>query len=383
MSDFILDSQNVLTYLQQLGMLSIDPETVTLQQLSSKNFNILVTAPHLQPLLVKQERIDGKGEQVGELYKEWQLQQLIHQTPTLRPLSSFLPAVVHCDQQRGIVVNRFWLPYTDCQDYYDQQRVYPPAVATELGRCLGLVHKSSFEQGQELIEAMMGISPLLAKTTATALGRLHTGIFTVTPIDCLRFYKLYQQYPSLGEAVEELAEDSMACCLTHNDLNLNNILLHNLESPPHGEARVRIIDWERAGWGDPAVDLGMCISSYLQLWLENLIVGSELSINESLQLALVPLNNLQPTMFALVSSYLQTFPQILAKQPHYLRRVLQYTGLCLIRRIEAIIENDRVFNNQGIAILQVAKQLLCHPLAFTHTIFGSDANQIIAMGKSS
>jgi hypothetical protein len=378
MLDFILDSQNVLTYLQQLGMLSIDPETVTLQQLSSKNFNILVTAPKYQPLLVKQERIDGDGGQVGELYREWQFQQLIDTSPNLSNLSSFLPEVKHCDQQRGIVINRFWLPYTDAQDYYDQQRVYPPEVGTEIGRCLGLVHKSSFGQGRKLIEAALGSSPLLAQTTAAALGRLHTGIFAVTPINCLRFYKLYQQYPSLSEAVEELAQDSTACCLTHNDLNLNNILLHQLATPPKDEVPVRLIDWERAGWGDPAVDLGMCISSYLQLWLENLIVGSELSINESLQLALVPLDSLQPTLFALVSSYLQTFPQIIVQQPHYLKRVLQYAGLCLIRRIEAIIEIDRVFDNQGIAILQVAKQLLCDPLSFTSTIFGTDPNLIMA-----
>jgi hypothetical protein len=382
MLDFILDSENVLTYLQQLGMMLIDPETVTLKQLSSKNFNIMITAPQHQPLLVKQEKIDGDGKQVGELYREWQFQQLISTSSNLNHLSSFLPEVKHCDQQYGIVVNRFWLPYTDAQDYYDQQQLYPPDIGKEIGRCLALVHKSSFGQGQELIEALMGIRSLLAPTTARTLGRLHPGIFAITPIDCLQFYKLYQQYPSLGEAVAELAQDATACCLTHNDLKLNNILLHKLASPPSDEAPVRIIDWERASWGDPAADLGMCISSYLQLWLENLVVGSELSINESLHLALVPLDSLQPTLFALVSSYLQTFPAILAQQPHYLKRVLQYAGLCLIRRIEAIIESKRIFSNQGIATLQVAKQLLCNPLAFTRTIFGSDFDQIITVTSS-
>ncbi|MGH2413466.1 MAG: phosphotransferase family protein, partial [Microcystaceae cyanobacterium] len=41
---------------------------------------------------------------------------------------------------------------------------------------------------------------------------------------------------------------------------------------------VRLIDWERSAWGDPAFDLGTLITSYLQIWLSSLVISKSLSI---------------------------------------------------------------------------------------------------------
>lgn len=41
-----------------------------------------------------------------------------------------------------------------------------------------------------------------------------------------------------------------------------------------GEASIiRLIDWEKWTWGDPALDVGTVIASYLKLWLKSLIVN--------------------------------------------------------------------------------------------------------------
>jgi hypothetical protein len=374
---FILNSENVLSYLQQCGVGKYDAQNTDLKKISAKNFNILVIPADKAPLLVKQEPIDINGQQTGELFTEWQLQQLITAHSTLGEIAYFMPQVLHCDRPNYIVVNQFLLPYYDLQDYYEQQQIYPTSIARELGQHLGLVHRLTYGQNwQALIEDQIGMAKNRAARAFSRFDRLHSGIFAITPIDCLRFYQLYQQYPSLATAIEQLAHTHNPCCLIHSDLKLNNILIHHLASPPTHENRLRLIDWERAAWGDPANDLGNVINSYLQLWLENLVVSSELNINESLQLALVPLSELQPSIFALVDGYRQTFPAIFIDQPQYLERVLQYTGLELIRRIEVVITDDRQFDNRGIAILQVAKQLLCHPLAFINTIFGSEGHQL-------
>jgi hypothetical protein len=372
---FILTSENVLAYLQQCGVGDFDAQNTDLKKISAKNFNILVSPVNEAPLLVKQEPIDINGKQTGELFTEWQLQQLIATQPALREIAHFMPQILHCDQPNFIVVNKFLLPYDDLQDYYDRRRIYPVSIAQEIGQHLGLIHRQTYGQDwQTLVESNIGLARNRAQRSFLRLNRLHSGIFAVTPIECLHFYKLYQQYPSLAEAIEHLADTYNACCLVHSDLKLNNILLHHQESPPTHESRLRLIDWERASWGDPANDLGNVINSYLQLWLENLVVSSELNINESLQLAIVPLSELQPSFFALVKAYQQTFPAIFADQPNYLERVLQYAGLELIRRIEVVIAEDRQFDNRGIAILQVAKKLLCEPATFINTIFGPEGH---------
>jgi thiamine kinase-like enzyme len=370
--NFILNSENVLSYLQQNGLGEFDRQNTTLKKFSAKNFNLLVITPDLAPMLVKQAAPNVNGHQSDALFTEWQLQQLIAQYPSLAELSHFMPKVLYADRPNSIVVNHFWTDYDDMQDYYDDEdQEYDPEIAKELGQKLALVHRSTYQgTWQEPLETSLGNPANPGRKVARRLNQIHSGIFAITPIDCLRFYKLYQQYPSLAAAVEQLAQDHQACCLVHNDLKLNNLLIHHSPTPPATASRIRFLDWESARWGDPAVDLGNLINSYLQLWLENLVVSSELSINESLQLAIVPLTSLQPILFSLFDSYRQNFPTIFADQPDFLAKVLQYAGLGLIRRIEVIIDDNHIFDNRSIAMLQVAKQLLCSPTTFTTTIFG-------------
>jgi hypothetical protein len=42
-----------------------------------------------------------------------------------------------------------------------------------------------------------------------------------------------------------------------------------------------------------------------------------------------------------------------------------------------MVEDERTFGNQGIIILQVAKQLLSAPQAAMNTLFGSNSAQLI------
>jgi hypothetical protein len=49
----------------------------------------------------------------------------------------------------------------------------------------------------------------------------------------------------------------------------------------------------------------------------------------------------------------------------------------LIQNIEGKIYAERTFDNRGIVILQVAKQLICTPQAAMNTLFGANSSQLI------
>nr|WP_317107356.1 hypothetical protein [Chroococcidiopsis sp. SAG 2025] len=57
------------------------------------------------------------------------------------------------------------------------------------------------------------------------LEQIEPGVFGEVSSDGLKFFKLYQRYDSLGKAIASLGEAFEPCCLTHNALKLNNILL--------------------------------------------------------------------------------------------------------------------------------------------------------------
>ena len=203
------------------------------------------------------------------------------------------------------------------------------------------------------------------------------------PADGLKFFVLYQRYDSLGQAIAHLSETLTPCCLTHNDLKLNNILLHyqwaqsdSSEQPP-----LRLIDWERSGWGDPAFDLGMLVASYVQIWLSNLVVSQSLRIEDSLRLATIPLEQLQPSMAALVGAYCRSFPEICGDRPDFLTQVVQCAGLALIQHIQATIQYQKSFGNAGICMLQVAKSLLCRPDPSLPTVFGTTAAELTQLSR--
>ena len=61
---------------------------------------------------------------------------------------------------------------------------------------------------------------------------------------------------------------------------------------------------------------------------------------------------------------------------------MQFSGLALIRAIQARLQYEKTFDNTGICILQVAKSLLCRPQASIPTILGMEFSTIISKNLS-
>ena len=164
----------------------------------------------------------------------------------------------------------------------------------------------------------------------------------------------------------------------HNDLKLNNILLHNQWQQVSASSGniVRLIDWESCTWGDPAYDLGTIIASYLKIWLESLAISTAIDVESALRLAITPLEQLQPSIAALTKAYLHNFPEIIQRRPDFLKLVVQFSGYGLIEKIQARIQYQEPFGNTGICMLQVAKTLLCYPMQSIPTVFGTTADQL-------
>jgi hypothetical protein len=377
----ILNTDNVFDYLATLGYCNAtDRGTSQITVISAKNFNLAISFADGKNLLVKQEMYNYAGETLGEFWAAWRMQRLVRDFPIFGDrIREFLPELLYFDADNSILIVKFLADYRDLYRYYLQENQFPIEIARSIGQLLGTIHGQTFERSayQDFLNdrsaqeaAFDGIKII------SRLSRITPHIFRVLPQECLQFYKLYQRFPSLGQAIADLGASFKPSCLVHNDLKINNILLA-LDWEQPGSKQIRLIDWERANWGDPAFDLGCILGSYLEIWLDGLIINTSLSINESLQLATTPLELIQPSLFTLVEVYLDRFPEILSSRPDYLDRAIQFAGLSLIMRLETMVEDDRTFGNQGIIILQVAKQLLCAPQAAMNTIFGSNSTQLL------
>ena len=379
---FILSSDNVFKYLSQQNIKdSTKQNQSTVESLAAKNFNLLVTFPDNYKLLVKQERHNLEGETAGEFKSEYRIQEWLEQFPKQKSLRPFLPELLYFDAENSIIVFRYLDDYRDLMDFYAKESSFPLEISSAIGTLLATIHRDTYQQEnhRQFFESEANSQggnqvPRLIK----GLERITPEIFSSVPGDALKFFALYQRYDSLGMAIAELGNAFTPACLTHNDLKLNNILLHT-DWEQTDESIIRLIDWERNSWGDPAFDLGTLFASYIQIWLASLVISKSLSIEESLGLAMTPLEEVQPSIAALTKAYLETFPEILKHRPDFLIRVVQFTGFALIQQIQAMIQYQKSFGNTGIAMLQVAKSLLCRRERSLPTVFGKAVVEIVQL----
>jgi serine/threonine protein kinase len=378
-----LDTDNVFEYLATLNHCRIsDRDTSTVTVIAAKNFNISIAFADGRNLLVKQEIHNNCGQTKGEFWSAWQMQELLNTFPDLsQEFGAFLPELICFDSENSILIVRYLADCEDLYQYYTNEHKFPVEVARSIGQLLAAIHSQTFQQPayRQFLErdrpSLASVHPAIE--LIDRLTRITPQIFQVMPPECWQFFRLYQKFPSLSAAVIDLGNSITPSCLVHHDLKINNILI-DLDWEQPDSTIVRIIDWERAAWGDPAFDLGCILGSYVEIWLDGLPIGNSLSINESLQLATTPLELLQPSLFAIVESYLAGFPAISIERPDYLDRVIQFAGLILIQQVEGKLSEERRFDNRGMVILQVAKQLICTPQAAMNTLFGINSAQLTA-----
>lgn len=377
---FLLSSQNVFDYLIKHNLLNPDTKQISkIEKIQAKNFNLLVTFEDNTRLLVKQEIRDRDGKAQGDFLKEWQIQEFIRQYPQLSHFSHFLPELLWFDRENFVLVFRYLDNYLDLYNFYLKLNQFPEKIASEIGKIIAILHRDSYDC-RDYKEFIVTNSEHQKNHQVHRLirswERIEPEIFGELPAEGLKFFALYQKYDSLGSAIAQLGNNFKPSCFTHNDLKLNNILL-NRDWELKDQNILRLIDWERFTWGDPAFDLGTIISSYLQIWLSSLVISQSLSIEESLQSAIIPLKKLQPSIASLQKAYLKVFPTILQHRPDFLETTVQFTGFALIQQIQAQIQVKKCFDNTGIVMLQVAKSLLCRPKHSIPTVFGNTADQLV------
>lgn len=388
----LLSPDNVFEYLIEQGL--CEPKDQCLSQIKpkiSKNFNWLVSFTTGRHLLIKQECHDIEGTS-DDFLNEWRLHEFLEKFPRLNYIRPLISEAIHYNRSRSIIVFNYLNDYCDLNAFYAKEHVFPTRIAASIGAILAIVHRTTMdcqEYKDFFSQNCEDIAIDQAPNFLHGLERIGPEVFGMVCADGLEFFKLYQRYESLGQAIAELNTTFKPCCLTHNDLKLNNILLQVeweqalSKAEPLGHSIVRLIDWEKCTWGDPAFDLGTIIADYLTFWLSSLVVSTSIDVETALRLATTPLELLQPSIAAIIRAYFNTFPEIIKRRPDFLRRVVQFTGFGLIETIQAKLQYQEPFGNMGICMLQVAKTLLCRPEQSIPTIFGLTASELTCLSRVS
>lgn len=386
---FLLSTENVVNYLQQQQLCHLDEKLLKpITAKEYKNFNLVVSFTGDRHLLVKQERYDSQNQTKGDLQNEWLINQFFNQFTELKNLRTLIPKIIFFDSKHSILVVDYLPNHLTLSEVYNQNdnHNFPPQLAASIGKALAEIHCSTWQHTeyktffkQHYQDKSVAQKPNFLR----GLERIGPGVFAQICPDALDFFKLYQRYPSLHQAVVELYESFHLGCLTHNDLRLSNILINHeweqklQQNNYQTSDLIKIIDWEFFHWGDPAFDLGILLSKYLQKWLSSLFLSSTIDLETSLRLATTPLTKLQPSIAAIFLSYINYFPKIVQYYPQFCQKVIQFAGLALIKDTQYSIEYHEPFDNRAIATLQVAKSLLCYPTQALPIVTGKTESELL------
>ncbi|MBS3029671.1 MAG: aminoglycoside phosphotransferase family protein [Dolichospermum sp. DET50] len=377
-----LSSQNVIRYLLNAGLCSAEDGAAykfVLPENSQKNRNLLVILADNRQLLIKQEHKINNDLSSHELFNEWLFHQLLQKFPVIGNIGAIASSLLHFDEENSILVQSYLSEYVELGKFYQHSSIFPTEIASAIGATLAGLHRATFNKREYrdfMSTAPAGQFRYNFYNPAQGIPSINPDTFGIIPTEALEFHRLYQRYESLESAIADLAYEWKPSCLTHNDLHLSNILVHS-RWEKLDNCLIRLIDWEACGWGDPAFDLGTLLASYLRIWLSSLIVDPTLELEESLNLAMIPLEELQPSILALIRAYLDAFPMILEYHQDFIVRVVKFAGLALIQQIQHRIECQKSFDNSNLCMLEVAKSLLTMPEQSVLTIFGISASEIL------
>ncbi|NEP99593.1 hypothetical protein, partial [Moorena sp. SIO3F7] len=387
-----LSSNNLFSYLitskllqqQELVFAKIYPQCSTAGR---DNFiSLTVNIPKLGQIFVKQ--LHHSAEVIkNKIKNELLFYEFLASCSNLIDLSSLLLELLYFDKINSIVIYQCPENYLNLESHYIENKGFSTKISELMGNTLANLHRETLNSQEcyhfmnqtiegELCYQFPYPDYLLDRLYPEAwLQEIH--------FQGNGFIATYQGSKTLIMAVKELVTNHHHRCITHNNLQFNNIYisqywLDNLEQAHNfNKSIIRLSNWEKCSWGDPAFDLGTVIAGYLLLWLESIIIHPDIKLEQSLHLALVPLESLQPSLVVFIRSYLGKYPEIIQEVPDLLRRVVQFTGLALIYKVIAIIQSFYGFDARCHAILKVARKLLCSPETSFRSVFGIKESELL------
>ena len=394
-----LNSNNVSQYLLEVNIFEKqDIELINIQPKCSQGSNnfIFLTMQILngQQLFIKQD-YHYLDKQTNIITREWRLHKFLQSLQKLAKISSLLVEIIHFDHINSILISKESDNYINLESYYKKYKIFPLAIAELVGTTLAKLHSETLNcqncydfMNQEAVD---GKYYYQFPYPSYLLDRLEPEtLIKEFPPEGNRFMAFYHNSESFKSTVKELVVTHNHYCLTHNGYELNNILIPRsgeviLSKIEKSDERIiRLINWDKCSWGDPAFDVGTAIADYLLLWLGSLIIRSTIKLEESLKLAIIPLEAIQPSVVTLTSFYISSFPKVLEEFPDFLSRVVKFTGLALLYRVIARIQSFEGFAHREICILQLANSLLCQPEKSFSSIFGMTEvafNELISFSK--
>ena len=257
------------------------------------------------------------------------------------PLTRITPDVAFVDENSRLIA----FEYEDHAQSLRDISLAEPADGLDawasFGSILGLVHSQDgdFAPSSDWRSAYPSLDPIAIQTWLHASAGAR------------QYVREVQLQSELVDNFEAVRRGIGPFGLIHADIKADNLLL--------AEQRPLLLDWELAGVGPLALDVGGSLGSILVTWVRGLLIDSDTSIAQWIADGAVPFDAVQRSAASFISEYLASLsPEI---RPPSLDAVVQHTSAWLVGRTWAEATRSVQLTARGRVHLLVAENLLHRP----------------------
>jgi hypothetical protein len=355
----------VVSYLEGIGLTRpSDRPATTLTVLPGRNENVLVATPGGTTLLVKQGAVASSHAAPGPAIEAAVLQHLSGGQG-----GETVPAVRSYDDERDVLVVETLPEATDLWTRVEGTRRIPAAFGAQVGSALAWLHARPIEAAGAGVGDLPRLdAPFVFELPIPTIDRyVQMSAATVTLV------RLLQSDPAIGALLNRLGSSWRRTALIHNDVKFENVLIPR--GPAGAARRLQLIDFEMAGIGDPAWDLGAAFASHLVAWIRSMPVELDAPAGSAdlAAAARLPIEATWPSVRALWGAYLGAQGGPAADRPgDLLARSVAFAGARTIQAAYELSQPVWLLDARAVLMAQVGANVVRDPSGAAATLLGLD-----------
>jgi aminoglycoside phosphotransferase (APT) family kinase protein len=279
-------------------------------------------------------------------------------------LHRYLPQFFGHDPLRQLLVLGLVPGSQSLHDYHAARGHFSVTVARALGDALGHLHGIRNLAEDDDKHPQIGRAPWVLSLHRPDLRTLqHLSSATIELV------KTLQQIPDLCDHLDSLRLEWTATTLIHNDIRWDNCLVF---APPNTNrvTRLKLVDWELSGAGDPYWDIGCAFSEYLTFWVSSIPITGGTPPDRFLHLSRHPIEQMQPAMRSLWQAYMSRTGADPDASKGLLQRGVRYAAARLVQSAFERAQNSTWITSDVICLLQLSLNILQEPVGAAATLLG-------------
>jgi len=344
----ILEQHEVAAYLLErrlLGRRSIVSGQLRIADASSRNRNFRVSGGAGESYLLKQGIAAGSAETLANevaLYRRLAV--------GASPIAACIPRLYAYDAARGVLILEWIAGGQDLHRYHAARDGCSRTLAAALGRGLAALHGVMPDD-----EALRDDAPWVLSLHRPRLDALR--YLSAASIELIR---VIQEDERFARGLDELRDDWRVEALVHRDVKWANCIAH---APQGGVRRTRIalVDWEMAGWGDPALDVGSAFGELVGHRLASIAPEGPVGHEHPADRAPRPLHALQPAIATFWRAYVRARDLDERPASRLLVRAVRYAAARLLQSAYEDTQETSVMTAAIAYRVQVARGMLLAP----------------------